>query len=88
MTLVQMVTWRLLKRSASHPPGMLSSRKGTEKMKVTAETNVSRSCRPIPMPTIMESSRLRRILSLNAPWNWVAISAQKPLRLRSASDGG
>jgi hypothetical protein len=40
---VQIVTPRLLKRSASQPPGMLSSRNGTEKMKVTAERNVSRS---------------------------------------------
>jgi hypothetical protein len=62
-----MVIWRLLKRSASQPPGMLKIRKGTENRKVTTETNVSRSVAPF-MPTIIESSRLRRMLSLKAPW--------------------
>jgi hypothetical protein len=43
---------------------MLSRMKGTEKRNVTTETNVSRSFRLRPMPTIMESRRLRRMLSL------------------------
>ena len=43
ITLVQIVIWRLLKRSASQPPGMLKIRNGTEKRNVTTETNVSRS---------------------------------------------
>ena len=43
ITLVQMVTWRLLKWSASQPPVMLKSTNGTEKRKVTMETKVSRS---------------------------------------------
>lgn len=64
ITLVQMVIWRLLKWSASQPPGMLNRMKGTEKRNVTAETKVSRSFRLRPMPTIIESRRLRRMLSL------------------------
>ncbi len=82
ITFVQMVTWRLLKWSANQPPVMLKSTKGMENKKVTTETKVSRSSLPRPMPTIMASSRLRRMLSLYAPWNWVAINAQNPRSLR------
>jgi hypothetical protein len=64
---------------------MLRIRNGTEKRKVTTETNVSRSVFARFIPTIIESNRLRRMLSLKAPWNWVAISAQKPRRLRDVS---
>ena len=46
ITFVQMVTWRLLKWSASQPPVMLKSTKGMEKRKVTTETKVSRSVLP------------------------------------------
>jgi hypothetical protein len=67
ITFVQIVTWRLLNRSASQPPGMLRMRNGTEKRNVTTETNVSRSLFARFIPTIIESSRLRRMLSLNAP---------------------
>ena len=64
MTLVQMVIWRLLKRSASQPPGMLKSTKGKENSSVTTEMKVSRRPCSRFMPTMMESSRLRRMLSL------------------------
>ena len=64
MTLVQMVIWRLLKRSASQPPGMLKTMKGTENISVTMEMKVSRCSCARFMPTIIESSRLRRMLSL------------------------
>ncbi len=64
---------------------MLRMRNGTEKRNVTTETKVSRSDFARFIPTIIESSRLRRMLSLKAPWNCVAISAQKPRRLRGAS---
>ncbi len=67
MTLVQIVTWRLLKRSASQPPGMLKIRNGTENRKVTTETNVSRWVCAMFIPMTIESSRLRRMLSQNAP---------------------
>ena len=75
---VQIVICRLLNRSASQPPGMLKTRNGTENRNVTIETNVSRSARAKFIPTIIESNRLRRMLSLNAPWNCVAMRAQKP----------
>jgi hypothetical protein len=59
-----MVTCRLLKRSASQPPGMLKSTKGMENISVTRETKLSRWLSAMPMPTIIDSSRLRRMLSL------------------------
>lgn len=59
-----MVIWRLLKRSASQPPGMLKITKGMENMSVTSETKLSRVLSDMPMPTIIDSSRLRRMLSL------------------------
>ena len=64
IALVQMVICRLLKRSASQPPGMLKSTKGTENISVTRETKLSRWFSASPMPTIIDSSRLRRMLSL------------------------
>ena len=64
ITLVQMVICRLLKRSASQPPGMLKITNGNENISVTMETKLSRWLLAMPMPTIIESSRLRRMLSL------------------------
>ena len=58
ITLVQMVTWRLLKWSASQPPVMLKSTKGMEKRKVTIATKVSRSSLPRPMPTTMAKQQV------------------------------
>ena len=82
---VQIVICRLLKRSANQPPGMLRIRNGSENRNVTTEMKVSRSDFARFIPTIIESSRLRRMLSLNAPWNCVAISAQKPRWFRGVS---
>jgi len=62
--LVQSVTRRLLKRSASQPPVMLKSTNGMEKRNVTRETKLERSLPASPMPTTIASSRLRRMLSL------------------------
>ena len=64
ITLVHRVTRCLLKRSANQPPVMLKSTKGMENRKVTMETKLSRAPSAKPMPTIIDSSRLRRMLSL------------------------
>jgi len=63
---------------------MLNNRNGTENRNVTTETKVSRSVFARFIPTIIESSRLRRMLSLNAPSNRAAIDAQKPRWPRGA----
>src|ERR1700722_10051247 len=87
MTLVQIVTWRLLKWSASQPPGMLKRINGTENRKVTTEIKLSRWACAMFIPMTIERRRLRRMLSLKAPWNCVAMSAQNPRRLRGAVVG-
>src|ERR1700676_5422881 len=81
-TFVQRVTLRLLYLSAKYPPGMEKSRKGTAKRSGTTSTNQRsrRSFERAESRTRKLTSHLRA-LSLNAPWNCTAISAQNPARL-------
>src|SRR5580700_3257257 len=86
---VQSVTLRLLYLSAKYPPGMEKSRKGTAKSSGTTSTNQRsrRSFERAESRTRKLTSHLRA-LSLKAPWNWTAMSAQNPARRRGSAAGG
>src|SRR4051812_49292503 len=76
--LVQIVTVRLLKRSARLPPSIENKMKGREKQAPTIRTKRSRSAGARPMLAIRNTTSVFRVFSLKAPWNWVTISAQNP----------
>src|SRR5437660_8327907 len=78
MIFVQIVTVRLLKRSARLPPSIENKMKGMEKHAPTIRTKRSRSAGARPMPAIRKTTRVLSVFSLKAPWNWVTMSAQKP----------
>src|SRR5450432_258734 len=77
---VLIATLRLLKRSARNPPAIENKRKGRAKRFPIAKTKKS-FCESVGLaPRIRKMTKNFRPLSLNAPWNCVAIRLQKPTR--------
>src|SRR3974390_1659155 len=77
--LVHTVTLRLLNRSAKYPPGSEKTTKGIANTIGTTSTNrKSRCSRETPDSSTRKLTSHLSALSLNAPWNCVAMSAQKP----------
>ncbi len=77
ISLVPMITCRLLKRSARNPPVILNSTRGTEKNNKMIGTILSACARVSAMLSAMYDKRFWNALVLNAPWNCVTFSAQK-----------
>ena len=78
------MTLRLLKRSARKPPVMENKMNGTANNMPTIVTSRSRCPVGRSNCVIRKMASHLSALSLNAPWNCVTISAQKP---RNAEGG-
>src|SRR5260370_18948562 len=77
---VAIATLRLLKRSARKPPAIENKRKGRAKRLPITKTSQSFSEAVGFVPRIRKMTKNFSPLSLNAPWNCVAIKLQKPTR--------
>ena len=71
-------TVRLLNRSARYPPVMENRMNGTANSPPMTATSRSRRSLGRLMEVTMEMASHLSVLSLNAPWNCVTMSAQKP----------